>query len=80
MTERIKLIWDFRGPSAKQIAAHHAIHLKEFADTEKLQNFLIGSEDISENYSLAYFVVENHLMQPLRESLKPHRGQHYDEN
>lgn len=80
MTERIKLIWDFRGPNAKQIAEHHAIHLNEFAISEKMQNFLIGTEDISSTYTMAYFIVENHLMQSLRESLKPHRGQLYDEN
>lgn len=80
MTDRIKLIWDFRGPSAGKIADHHAIHLQEYAEKEKLQNFLIDTEHISPNYSTAYFIVENHLMQSLRESLKPHRGQHYDEN
>ena len=80
MTDRIKLIWDFRGSSAKQIAEHHAIHLREYAAKENLKNFLIDTEEVSPNYSMAYFVVENHLMQSLRESLKPHRGQEFDEN
>ncbi len=80
MTDRIKLIWDFRGSNAKQIAEHHAIHLREYAAKENLKNFLIDTEEVSPNYSMAYFVVENHLMQSLRESLKPHRGQEFDEN
>jgi len=36
MDRKIKLLWDFRGEDAKEIAKHHTIHLKEFATLEKL--------------------------------------------
>lgn len=38
MTKKIKLLWDFKGPDpdAKETAKHQAIHLKEFAEVEKL--------------------------------------------
>lgn len=79
MTERIKLIWDFRGPNAKPIAEHHAIHLAEYAATEKLENTITGQETITPMHHIAFLVVERKLMDTLRETLKPTRGQVYDE-
>lgn len=77
MSERIKLIWDFRGPNAEQIAKHHAVHLGEFAKIEKLEKPLHGSEQISEMHHIAYLIVDHEHMNSLRESLKPNRGQKY---
>lgn len=79
MTERVKLIWDFRGPNAQPIALHHAKHLAEFAETEKLQNTLFGNEEITPMHHIAFLVVEKDMMNTLREILKPTRGQIYDE-
>lgn len=79
MTERIKLIWDFRGPNAEKIAAHHAIHLKEFAQTESLQHTICDTEQLTSAHHIAYLVVEKELMDTLRERLKPTRGQLYTE-
>ncbi len=79
MTERVKLIWDFRGPNAKHIAEHHAKHLTEFAASEKLNNAFTGHEEITPMHHIAFFVVEKNLMNTLRETLKPTRGQIYDE-
>ncbi|MEH6764639.1 MAG: hypothetical protein V7655_09060 [Aequorivita antarctica] len=78
MTERVKLIWDFHGPNAKHIAEHHAKHLTEFAETKKLENAFTGQEEITPMHHIAYFVVEKSLMNTLRETLKPTRGQIYD--
>lgn len=79
MTERVKLIWDFRGPNAEPIAAHHAKHLAEFANFEGLQNTIVGNESISPMHHIAFLVVEKDFMNTLRETLKPTRGQIYDE-
>lgn len=79
MTERVKLIWDFRGPNAQPIAIHHAKHLAEFAETENLQNTLFGNEEITPIHHIAFLVVEKNMMNTLRETLKPTRGQIYDE-
>jgi len=37
MEKKIKLIWDFRGPTAKKTAEHHTIHLKEYIESEELK-------------------------------------------
>jgi hypothetical protein len=79
MTERVKLIWDFRGPNAQPIAIHHAKHLAEFAESEKLQNTLTGNEEITPMHHIAFLVVEKTLMHSLRKTLKPTRGQIFDE-
>ncbi|QQX75684.1 MULTISPECIES: hypothetical protein [Aequorivita] len=79
MTEKVKLIWDFRGPNAKHIATHHAKHLSEFAETENLKNALTGNEEITNMHHTAFMVVEKSQMDTLRQILKPTRGQLYDE-
>lgn len=79
MTERVKLIWDFHGPNAQHIAIHHAKHLGEFAESEKLQHTLTGNEEITPMHHIAFLVVEKHFMNTLRETLKPTRGQIFDE-
>ncbi|MAZ72527.1 MAG: hypothetical protein CMC70_05205 [Flavobacteriaceae bacterium] len=77
--ERVKLIWDFKGPNAEPIAAHHAKHLEEFAASEGLQNTLCETQKVSEMHHIAYLVVERNYMNDLRERLKPNRGQLYTE-
>ncbi len=74
---RLKLIWDFRGPAAHKTAEHHNIHLKEYVQIEKLENILTGFEVINEFHAIAYLVVDEDKMKPLRDALKPHRGQVY---
>jgi len=76
--ERVKLIWDFRGPNAQPIAEHHAIHLKEFVVIEQLQNTLCSTEKITDMHHVAFLVVEKTKMNELRERLKPTRGQIYN--
>jgi hypothetical protein len=80
MAERIKLIWDFRGPNAARTAEHHAKHLAEFAILEKLNTPLSGTETINPMHHIAFLVIDKQLMHSLRERLKPTRGQIYDES
>ena len=79
MAERIKLIWDFRGPNAFPIATHHAKHLSEYVISEGLNNTICSTEEITPMHCIAFLVVEKELMNVLRENLKPHRGQIYKE-
>lgn len=76
--ERVKLIWDFRGPNAAPIAKHHVIHLEDFAHAQNLQNYFCEVEAVSEMHYMAIMVVETSYMNELRERLKPHRGQRYN--
>jgi hypothetical protein len=72
---RLKLIWDFRGPNALRIAEHHHVHLKEYIKTSELNNIIVDFEALSDMHSIAFMVVDEDKMQPLRDILKPHRGQ-----
>ena len=79
MNRKIKLLWDFRGPDAREIARHHAIHLADFIKKEKLRLDISGHEDLSELHSTAYMVVEESMMIQIRDALLPHRGEIYTE-
>lgn len=74
---QLKLIWDFRGPNALLTAKHHDIHLKEYIAIEKLNITITGVETLSEMHTIAFLVVDEADMKPLRDALKPHRGQVY---
>ena len=74
---KLKLIWDFRGPNASKIAEHHEIHLKEYIQLENLKITITGIENLSDIHSIAFLVVNEDQMKPIRDALKPHRGQVY---
>lgn len=76
---KLKLIWDFHGPDANKIAQHHEIHLKEYIQLEKLNTRITGVENLTDNHSSAYLVIDEDKMKPIRDALKPHRGQVYIE-
>ncbi|WP_397362314.1 hypothetical protein [Olleya sp. R77988] len=74
---QLKLIWDFKGPDALKIAEHHEIHLKQFIALEKTELNISGFEQLSDMHSIAFMVVNETEMKPIRDALKPHRGQVY---
>lgn len=74
---QLKLIWDFRGPDALKIAEHHEIHLKEYIAIEKTALNITGFQQINEMLSIAFMVVNDSEMKPIRDALKPHRGEVY---
>lgn len=74
---KLKLIWDFRGPAGQKTAEHHLIHLKEYIAINNLDITITGVETLSDMHSLAFLVVDEAEMKPIRDSLKPHRGQVY---
>jgi len=73
--KKIKLIWDFKGLDAHKIAAHHEIHLKDYIKMKHTDLNITGIEQLSDLHSLAYMVVNESEMKPIRDDLKPHRGQ-----
>ena len=75
--QRLKLIWDFRGPAGQQTALHHEKHLKEYASAEGLTEPITGTEALQEFHHIAFLVVNSDEMKPVRDALKPHRGQLY---
>ena len=79
MSRKIKLIWDFRGPAAAKTAEHHEIHLKEFIQMEKLPLNITGFEIINDMLAIAFMVVTDENMIVVRDALKPHRGEVWEE-
>ncbi|AUC86239.1 hypothetical protein CW731_13555 [Polaribacter sp. ALD11] len=75
MSKKIKLLWDFRGEDAKQTAKHHTIHLREFADLEKLNFHEIAILEMNPMFSSAFIIVDETNMKIFRDALKPHRGE-----
>ena len=61
MNQKIKLIWDFRGPDALQIAKHHVIHLEEYTAAHQLENNATGVEKKSDLYSIAFLIVSKDI-------------------
>jgi hypothetical protein len=74
---KLKLIWDFRGPDAHKIAEHHESHLKEYVAINTVSVDKTGVEYIHELHAIAFMVVDESDMKPIRDALKPHRGQVY---
>lgn len=72
---KIKLIWDFRGPTAEGTAKHHAIHLEEFGEKEHIKVDKLGHECLNEMHWTAYMIIDEGDMPPVRDALKPHRGE-----
>ncbi len=79
MERLIKLIWDFRGPDAEKIAEHHVIHLNEFVSMESMPIAIVEKQVINDHYSIAYMVVNDQQMITVRDRLKPHRGELYQQ-
>lgn len=81
LDRKIKLLWDFRGPAAQKTAEHYVIHLKEYILNEELKYNLVDSKYISDMHSIVFLVVAEFEMPQVRDDLKPHRGELYeDEN
>lgn len=79
MSRKIKLIWDFRGSVAEKTAQHHEIHLKEYIVAEKLDLNITGFQLINDMHSIAFMVVSDKNMIAVRDNLKPHRGELFEE-
>ena len=73
--EKIKLIWDFRGPSSSQTAAHFKIHLLEFFASEKMLLIESGVESMNEFHHYTYAVIDRQNLEGIKSALKPTRGQ-----
>lgn len=79
MNKKIKLIWEFRGPTAEQTAKHHVIHLNDYIAIEKLTTQNTFVEVQGEFAAAAYMIIEEHDLAKVKAALKPHRGQYYND-
>ena len=72
---KLKLIWDFRGPEAQNIAKHHTVHLAEYGNHCKETIYKIDFDVYNDLYTIAYMIVDEKDMKHFRDHLKPHRGE-----
>jgi len=79
MSRKIKMIWDFRGPASAKTAEHHEIHLKEYIVAEELSLNITGFEVFGEMYAIAFMVATDENMIQVRDALKPHRAELFEE-
>jgi len=79
MNKKIKLIWDFRGSKAAKTADPHEKHLKEYIVIKELELNITGHQHLGNLHSLAFMVVHEVNMIAVRDALKPHRGEIYEE-
>ena len=73
--EKIKLIWDFRGPTSSQTAAHFKIHLIEFFATEQMLLLESGVESVNEVHHYTFAVIDKQYLEAIKSAMKPTRGQ-----
>ena len=71
----IKLIWDFKGDDAAQVAQHHIVHLKEFSVKENLILTEVGVEQLNDFHSIAFLNVMESEVFSVRDALIPHRAE-----
>ena len=71
---KIRLIWDFRGPDALETAKHHVIHLKEFAEMEKLPFYEANFQQQNNYLAMAYIIINENELTIFKNALKPDRG------
>jgi len=76
---KLRLIWDFRGPDAYKIAEHHEIHLRDYIKSKNTDLNITGVEKLNDTHSLAFMIVNDSEMKSVRDDLKPHRGQLYEQ-
>lgn len=79
MPRKIKLIWDFHGITSAKTAEHHVIHLREFIVSNHLVYTITDFEIFNEIHAIAYMVVSEDEMISVRDVLRPHRGEIYEE-
>ena len=75
----LKLIWDFKGPDAELTAKHHLSHLREYIKSHEVEAVASGVEHLSGVHHICFMAVKESAMPPVRDDLKPHRGQLWQE-
>ena len=58
MEEKIRLIWDFRGPDCEKIAKHYKIHLSDFLNTNNSIYFDFNDRKITTNHHIVYLMMK----------------------
>lgn len=65
--------WEFMGPRSELIAKHHAEHLNEFLEREKVEGCEVTVEKESPMRALALITVPEALAAQIEKALRPPR-------
>ena len=76
--EKIKLIWDFRGPDGKNIAYSSRETFKRIFEIENKKLFKSGTESLNELHHIAYVIILKKDLNEIKLILKPNRGEIVD--
>ena len=76
MNNNIKLVWNFSGNDALEIARHHLKHIEEYVLLENIPLVKKGSKKINEFSAISYIVVTQNFLTKVKNDLKPHEGFH----
>lgn len=74
----VKLIWDFRGPTAEKTAKLFELRLQEYMVNEELEPRITGIKSLSPRHAIAYMVIPEFRLQEVKKELKPQRGEYYE--
>ena len=77
---KLKLIWDFYGDESAKTAEHHAKHLGEYLEKNQPKNMKAGWEQQQDSHAIAYMIIMENDMLPIRDALRPHRATVYTED
>lgn len=69
--QKVKLIWEYRGPNAKGIAEHQIIHLEEYCLKNNILNNSTGIEKFQENVWFAFLLLDEKNHDIVAKELKP---------
>ena len=68
---KIKLIWEYKGPNANGIAEHQVIHLTEYCLKNKIEKVSTGIEKFQNNTWFAYLILLEDRHAEVAKELKP---------
>jgi hypothetical protein len=76
LDKKIKLFWDFKGPSAYMRAQRYEKHILHYAELEELKFNESDCIQISENHSMVTLIVAEFELALVKDDLNPDRGEY----
>ncbi len=70
-----RYIWTFTGPTAHGTAEHHAEHLREFLERNKLEGCDAGFELLGENHAKAWLTAPEPVQKGIERALRPPKSE-----
>ena len=72
--KKLKLVWEFSGIDALEIAKHHLLHMQQYLKRENIDPLQIDTELISEFSAITFIIIYDQFLDKIRSDLKPNHG------